>query len=154
MLDGARRFICLIVQLAEIVVRGGVSRRDCQRTEECFPRHIELPAGPLGERQIHERIEILRIEREHRTKLRGRLIRLSLHEQGHTVVVSGARVARFDQDCALQLARRLLQQILLLVQQPEIIVRLSVQFIPLQERTVVLERVLEITRTMIVERQL
>ena len=62
MLDGARRFVCLIVQLAKIVVRGGASRRNRQHAQQCFLGDVELPPGTLGEREIHERIPGSRLE--------------------------------------------------------------------------------------------
>ena len=154
-LDGARRLICLIVQLGKIVMRGGISRRNGSAPRAVFP--WPRRAGrrwPVGEREIDERIEIRRVERERRLKLCRGLVGSSQHQQRDTVVVVGPAVPRLDDDGALQLACRFLEQTLFLVEQPEIVVRLRVQIVPVEQGTVVLERVLEVARPMVVERAL
>lgn len=154
MLHGARRLIGLIVQLGKIVMRRSIPRIDRQRTQECFLGEVSLPRGPLGQRQVDERIEVAGDKRQRRSKLGDRLISPALHEQRDPVVVVGARIARLDQGRALQLAGGFLEQVLLLVEQAKVVVRLGVQLVFLEQCAIVLQRVLEISGAVIVQREI
>ena len=109
---------------------------------------------PLGQRQVHERVDVARIELQRGAELCGGLVRPALQQQRHAVVVVRQDVAGLDEDRARQLAGGFRQQLLFLIEQAEIVVRLRVQLVPLQQRAVMLQGVLEVPGAMVIQREL
>jgi len=151
MLRGSRPFIRVVVQLCKIVMRGRIPRGNVQHAEQSFFRNVELPGLPLHQAQIHERIEISGVEPHGRLELSRRLVNLSKHEQRDAVVIPGAGVARFYHHGTLQFARGFPEQISFLIKQAEIVMGLCIQLVAREQRAIVLQRVLEVAGTMIVE---
>jgi len=151
MLRGSRPFIRVVVQLRKIVMRGRIPWGNVQHTKQSFFRHVELPHFPLHQAEIHERIDISRLQEDRRLELSRRLVNLSKHEQRDAVVIPGAGVARFDHHRTLQFARRFLEQTSFLVEQAKIVMSLRIQLVPCQQRPIVLQSIREVAGAVVVE---
>lgn len=153
-LYGSRRLVGLIVQLGKIVMRGSVPWSTVEDIEQAFLCQVELTEGPFGQREIDSGIQVPRLDLKGRLKLSHGLIRPSQQEQGNAVVVARPRVPWLDGNGSLQFAGGFGEKPLLLVQEAEVVVRLRVELIAFEKGAVALQCVFEITRAMVVNREL
>jgi hypothetical protein len=152
-LDGSRRLVGLIVELGQIVMRRGVCRRAAQDIEQRFLGCLETTRTALGESEVDARIQVAWLELESRLKLSDRLVRAPEHEQGNAVVVVRARISRLNRGRALKLVHGFLEQASFLVKESEIVVGLCVQIVLLEKGPVALERFIEVTGALSLDRE-
>ncbi len=153
-LYGSRWLVSLIVQLRKIVMRRSICRGTVQHVEQVFLRHLD-PAGTAGgQREVDPGIEVPGLHRQRRLKLGHRLVLSSLHQQGDAVVIVRPGIAGLEGNGAVELTRGVLEKPLLLVQEAQIVVRLRVEFVSLEEGEVMLPRVFEIPCAVIPQREI
>ena len=135
-------------------MRGGVPRVELERTAQVALGVTGLPGCILREREVDECVAAARVEGQRLPGLSGGGIESPQpEERGGEIHVRG-HVAGFDGNDPLELARRLVEKPFAQVQITEIVVRLQVQLVPLECGLVVHERLLEVTRALVVQREL
>src|SRR5437868_7182803 len=105
-------------------MRGCVARRNRQRPQQRLLRPFRLAGGTLGERQVDERVDAGGIKRERRVELGRSRVDVALAQQCDAVVVVGAGVTGSNEDGSLELTCGIVEQILLLVEKSQVVVRL------------------------------
>lgn len=153
-LYGSRWLVSLIVQLRKIVMRRSICRGTVQHVEQVFLRHIDPAGTARGQREVDPGIEVPGLHRQGRLKLGHCLVLSSLHEQRDAVVIVRPGIAGLDGNGAVKLTRGVLEKPVFLVQEAQIVVRLRVEFVSLEEGEVMLAGVFEIPRAVIPQRQI
>jgi len=153
-LYGLRWLVSLIVQLRKIVMRRGICRGSVQHVEQVFLRHINPAGTALGQRQVDPGVEVPGGQRQCRLELSHSLVPSSLHQQRDAEVIVRPGIAWLEGNGTVKLTRGVLEKPLLLVQEAQIVVRLRVEFVSLEEGEVMLPRVFEIPCAVIPQREI
>ena len=152
-LYGSRWLVGLIVQLRKIVMRRSIRRGTVQHVEQVFLRHVDPAGTALGQREVDPGIEVPGLNRQSRLKLGHGLVLSSLHQQRDAVVIVRPGIAGLEGNGTVELTPRVLEQTLLLVQEAQVVVRLRVELVSLEEGKVMLPRVFEIPCAVIPQRE-
>src|SRR5882672_12246077 len=150
-LYGARRLVGLIVQLRKIVMRGSISGCTVQGIEQSFFGRVEVAGAAVDQREVDERVQIARVDRQGRLKLCRGVGGASQHQQRGAVVVVRPAVPRVDGNGPLQFTSRFLELPPFLVEESQVVVCLRVQIVAVEQGTVALQRVRVVSRPVVVK---